>query len=154
MQFYNISAKSPQEMRPKQVILWVFMSIFPHTPPMILNKQTHLKHLGQRRRSLKSITNYTFYKNLCQAEGKKPIKAHKKEVKEAYTFIRFWKTLMGERCWNHASLAWQLRELLVSPNFMIITEYAYKLPPLNCLLLVGLGIQLLWFLIHEKFLLW
>lgn len=78
----------------------------------------------------------------------------RRKLRKRTLLLDFGKPSWEKDVGNHASLAWQLRELLVSPNFMIITDYAYKLHPLNCLLFVGLGIQLLRFLILGKILLW
>lgn len=151
MQFYNISAEFPQEMRPKQVMVWVFISISPHTPPMISNISNILGREGEVSKVLQITHSMKIYARL---RGKSQLKPTRRKLRKRTILLDFGKPSWEKDVGNHASLAWQLRELLVSPNFMIITEYAYKLPPLNCLLFVGLGIQLLWFLIHETFLLW
>lgn len=89
----------------------------------------------------------------ARLRGKSQLKPTRKKLRKRTLLLDFGKPSWEKAVGNNASLPWQLRELLVSPNFMIITDYAYKLPPLNCLLCVGLEIQLLRFLIHEEILL-
>lgn len=128
------------------------LSPFPPTHPQWFWTSRHISNTLDREVS-KVLQITHSMKIYARLRGKSQLKPTRKKLRKRTLLLDFGKPSWEKAVGNNASLPWQLRELLVSPNFMIITEYAYKLPPLNCLLCVGLEIQLLRFLIHEEILL-
>lgn len=77
--------------------------------------------------------------------GKSQLKPTRRKLRKLTRLLDFGKPSWEKDVGNHGSLAWQLTQLLVSPNFIIITGYAQKFPQLNCLRFVGLGVQVFCF---------
>lgn len=128
---------------------------YPPTLPQWFWTSRHVSNILDREGEVSKVLHITHsMKIYARLRGKSQLKPTRRKLKKRTLLLDFGKPSWEKDVGNHASLAWQLRELLVSPNFMIITGCVYRLPPLNCLLFVGLGIQLLRFLIHEKILLW
>lgn len=131
------------------------LSPFPPTHPQWFWTSRHVSNILDREGEVSKVLQITHsMKIYARLRAKSQLKPTRRKLRKRTLLLDFGKPSWEKDVGNHASLAWQLRELLVSPNFMIITEYVYKLPPLNCLLFFGLGIQLLVFLIREKILPW
>lgn len=131
------------------------LSPFPPTHLQWFWTSRRVSNILDREGDVSNVLQITHsMKIYARLRGKSQLMPTRRKLRKRTLLLDFGKPSWEKDVGNHASLTWQLRELLVSPNFMIITEYAYKLPPVNCLLFVGLGIQLLRFLIREKILLW
>lgn len=60
----------------------------------------------------------------ARLRGKSQLKPTRRKLRKRTFLLDFGKASWERHVGNHASLAWQLTELLVSPNFIIITGYA------------------------------
>lgn len=96
---------------------------FPHTQWFWTSR--HLSNIFDRKGEISKVLEIIHSMKICaRLRGKSQLKHTRRKLRKRTLLLDFGKPSWERDVENHASLAWQLTELLVSPNFMIIIGYA------------------------------